>query len=448
MERCDFASATAILRADLVDGAYNNQVEFVESLFDAFVKETETFFDIGLVSKWLNGLAKPSADIARFYSGTRHRRMLAETIEDAILPCLSDSAMVVQNVYALLLRDPTVSASKKDLLCRCYPCKNTADEAAFLTDVLLFGMTRPFVARDIRKPSLPPAGSLSPLLGDFVTDEGIPKPCRHFCGREKELAALREALLHNGKVFLHGIAGIGKSELAKAYAKAHRKEYTNILYFTYTGSLKHDVANLIFADDLPGEDENTRFHKHNRFLRTLREDTLLIIDNFNTTATGDELLDVVLKYRCRVLFTTRSRLTDQCCVPVEEIDDAETLFWLAAQFYANAETNRATVEQIIETVHRHTLAVELAARLLETGILKPRAVLNKLREEKASFDASDQIRISKDGKPKRATYYDHIHTLFALFSLSVPQRGIMTNMTLIPLTGIPAPSVRGVDGLL
>ena len=29
--------------------------------------------------------------------------------------------------------------------------------------------------------------------------------------------------------FLHGIAGIGKSELAKAYAKQHRKEYTNVL---------------------------------------------------------------------------------------------------------------------------------------------------------------------------------------------------------------------------
>lgn len=421
-----------------MDGAYHNQTEFVESLFGTFVNATETFFDIGLVNKWLNGLAKPSAEIARFYQQGEQEKALAETFEDVILPCLSDSAMVTQNVYALLLRDPTVSASKKDLLCRYYPCKNTADEAAFLTDVLLFGMTRPFVARDIRKPSLPPVGSLSPLLGDFVTDEGVPKPCRHFCGREKELAALHEALTENGKVFLHGIPGIGKSELAKAYAKAHRKEYTNILYFTYTGSLKRDVANLIFADDLPGEDEDKRFHKHNRFLRTLREDTLLIIDNFNTTATGDELLDVVLKYRCRVLFTTRSRLTDQCCVPVEEIDDAEMLFRLAAQFYANAEANRATVEQIIETVHRHTLAVELAARLLETGILKPRAVLDKLRTEKASFDASDQIRISKDGKPKRATYYDHIHTLFALFSLSVPQRGIMTNMTLIPLTGIPA----------
>ncbi|MBE7004588.1 MAG: Archaeal ATPase [Ruminococcaceae bacterium] len=422
-----------------MDGSFGNQTDFVEALFGAYLQSgADCCLDMGLVSKWLNGLAKLSPAISTFYSERSSKKELTVTIEDVILPCLSDSAMVAQNVYALLVGDASVSEQKKAELCKRYPCKSAADEAAFLAEVLVFGMVRPFVARDIRKPSLPPAGSLSPLLGDFVTDEGVPKPCRHFCGREKELAVLHEALVENGKVFLHGIPGVGKSEIAKAYAKEYRKEYTNILYFTYTGDLKRDISDLIFADDLPGEDEDERFRKHNRFLRTLREDTLLIVDNFNTTATRDAVLDVVLKYRCRVLFTTRSALPGQCCVLVEEIDDAETLFRLAAKFYADVEANRATVEQIIETVHRHTLAVELAARLLEAGILEPQAVLDKLREEKASFDASDKINISKDGKSRRATYYDHIHTLFALFSLSVPQRSIMTNMTLIPLTGIPA----------
>ena len=438
MERCDFASVTAIIRADLLDGNFKNQTEFAECLFASYVAAKNSFFDIGLVNKWLNGVAKPSSEVAKFYSEGGNAKGLAITIEDVILPCLSDSAMVAQNVHALLVGDASVSESKKAELCRRYPFKSAADEAAFIADVLVFGMARPFVARDIRKPSLPSSGSLSPLLGDFVTDEGVPRPCRHFCGREKELAALHAALIENGKVFLHGIPGVGKSEIAKAYAKEHKKEYTNILYLTYTGDLKRDIADLIFADDLSGEDEDERFRKHNRFLRTLKEDTLLIIDNFNTTSTRDVVLDVVLKYRCRVLFTTRSALPGQCCVLVEEIDGAETLFQLAAKFYADAEANRAIVEQIIETVHRHTLAVELAARLLETGILEPQTILDKLREEKASFDASDKINISKDGKSKRATYYDHIHTLFALFGLPVPQRDVMTNLTLIPLTGVPA----------
>ena len=262
MERCDFASVIAVIRADLLEDSLGNQTDFVEDLFGSYLAETETVFDMGLVSKWLNGLAKPSPAIGSFYQKRSHRKDLEITFLDVILPNLSDSAMVVQNVYALLLGDVSISESKKAELCEKYPCETKEQEAAFLADVLLFGLTRPFVKRDIRKPQLPPAGSLSPVLADYIIDDGLPKPCPYFCGREKELAELHAALIEHDKVFLNGIPGIGKSEIAKAYAKEHRKEYTNILYIPYTGDLKADIVSLIFADDLPEEDMETRFRKH------------------------------------------------------------------------------------------------------------------------------------------------------------------------------------------
>ena len=43
------------------------------------------------------------------------------------------------------------------------------------------------------------------------------------------------------------------------------------------------------------------------------------------------------------------------------------LFQLASAFYSEADTYRTTVEKIIETVHSHTFAVELAAKLLENA---------------------------------------------------------------------------------
>ena len=265
----------------------------------------------------------------------------------------------------------------------------------------------------------------SPALCNYISEEGVPKPCRHFCGRESELKAVHEILLAKGKLFLRGVPGIGKSELAKAYAKAHKKEYANILFITWSGSLKRDIAELSFSDDLPSESDEERFRRHNQFLRTLKPDTLLIIDNFNTTDERDKYLPVVLNYRCRVLITTRSNLPDRDSFLVEEIADGESLFQMCAKLYSDAEENRAVLERIIETVHRHTLAVELAARLLETGMLEPREVLEKLRLEGASFDATDKINVSKDGKRSRATYYDHIHTLFGLFRLADGQREII-----------------------
>ena len=438
MERCDFASITNLIRSDLLDGSFQNQLDFVECLFQGYEEETESYFDMGLVSKWLNGLSKPSPAMAQYYRTHAHAKELAITIEDVILPSLSDSAMTVQNLYALLIGDTTISENKKSELSAFYPCKDHRAEAIFLTELLVFGMNRPFVARDIRKPNLLPSGRLSPVVLDYIIDGGVPSPCRHFCGRETELAALHDALIRHRVIFVQGIPGIGKSELIKAYAKAHKKEYTNILYLIYSGSLKQDIADLMFADDRAEDDENMRFRKHNRFLRTLKEDSLLIIDNFELEPARDELLDVVLKYRCRIVFTTRSIMDGQFCLPVQEISDTEQLFQMVTKLYSGAEKHRREVVQIIEAVHRHTFAVELAARLLETGILKPRAVLKKLCTEKASFDSADKIGVTKDGKRTKATYYDHIHTLYGLFRLSTAKKEIIRNLTLIPLTGIPA----------
>ena len=223
--------------------------------------------------------------------------------------------------------------------------------------------------------------------------------------------------------------------MAKAYAKRYAKEYTNIIYVNYPGDLKQAVIDLDFADDLPDENDDARFKRHNRFLRSLREDTLLIVDNFNVTASQDPFLDVVLKYRCRILFTTRSRYENHISLEVSEIDP-DILLELMGKFFLGTEKNLDEIGQIIELLHGHTFAVELAARLLANGLLKPKALLNKLQKEKASLDAEDKISTTKDGRNRKATYYDHIHSLFALYKLTGSKQEIMRGMTLIPINGI------------
>ena len=78
----------------------------------------------------------------------------------------------------------------------------------------------------------------------------------------------------------------------------------------------------------------------------------------------------------------------------------------------------------------------MSARLLESGIMEPLLLLKKLKEEKAALDATDTIGISKDGKSRKATYYDHIHTLFSLYQLSEAETDIMRNLALAPLSGV------------
>ena len=105
-------------------------------------------------------------------------------------------------------------------------------------------------------------------------------------------------------------------------------------------------------------------------------------------------------------------------------------------FYSHAEKYRPILEQIIQTVHSHTLAVEMSARLLETGIMEPMLLLNKLKAEKVGLDATDTIGITKDGKSQKATYYHHIRTLFSLYHLSDAETEVMRSLSLLPVTGI------------
>ena len=416
-----------------------SQPDFLYELFEDFMDDPanqDFSMDNGLVCRWLTGQAKISPKISAYYSKPSNQKKLAETIHQNLLPLMSDCNMAMQDIYTLFIQDDTISDAKKKDLASLY--KPASSRLLFLAKLISFGMERQFIKRDTKNQKLIAGGALSPIVLDYIMDSEVPKPCRHFIGRDKELEELYTMLEENRHVFLCGIAGIGKSELAKAYAKHYKKHYTNILYVEYTGDLHQDITDMDFIDDPPEISEQKRFQRHNRFLRSLKSDTLLIIDNFNVTATQDIFLSVVLKYRCQILFTTRSNLNEYCTFQLKEINDINTLFQLTSIFYSDADKHRSTVEKIIETVHYHTFAVELAAKLLENGISTPNQLLAKLQEERASLDNEDKIRIIKDGQSSKATYYSHIHTLFSLYALSQKQQDIMCNLCFLPSTGISA----------
>ena len=439
MDRCDFSSIITYLKNQISESNQMSQPEFLYEIFEDFLDSPENkefTLDNGLVCRWMTGQAKISPKISSFYARPSNQEKLAETIHRNILPLMADYSRTLQDIYTLFIHDSSISEAKKAELAPLY--KPVDLRLLFLAKLISFGMERPFIKRDTKNQKLIAGGSLSPMVLDYIMDSEVPRPCRHFVGRENETTELHSLLEDNSKVFLYGIAGIGKSELAKSYAKYYKKHYTNILYFEYAGDLHQSVTDMDFADDLPEDTEEERFRKHNRFLRSLKDDTLIIIDNFNATATQDSFLSVMLKYRCRILFTTRSKFDSYCTLHLKEIKESSSLFQLVSSFYSEAEEHRSLVDEIIETVHRHTFAVELAAKLLENGILSPHQLLEKLQKEKASLENEDKIKAFKDGHSSNATYYYHIHTLFSLYSLSQEQKGIMRNLCFLPSAGISA----------
>lgn len=439
MERCDFYSVIKILMQSVSEGRNLNQTEFMRKLFTYFSEHDENIdfeFDNGQVCRWIKGIVPVSPRIVSFYLKDKHAEHLSVDIEENILPLFYDSNMTAQNLYNLVIREVSISEQKKTELTASYPCEETADIADFICAVLLVAMERKFIKRDEKLLTI--SGMLSPVVSEQIFDGVVPKPCKYFCGRDKELSELHELLNNQSKIFINGIAGIGKSEFVKAYADEYKKSYTNILYFTYNSGLQSMIADMDFADDLLNDDEQIRFKKHNRFLRSLKKDTLIIIDNFNISASKEPLIDVLMKYNCRIVFTTRSRFEIGYTYELSEIKSMDTLIELSSKFYSKVENERDTITSIIETIHRHTLSVEMSARLLQKGLLEPNEILHKLSECHVNPDTSDKISITKDGTNIKATYYSHIQTLFSLFLLDENMQFIIRCMTFIPLDGIRA----------
>ncbi len=435
MERLDFYSVITAIKKYISENKSIDQVDLLYELFGSFASESGYYFDYGSVCKWFNGQNRVTPQIPSFYSKSENFEKLVSDIKNHILPLMFDSATAVNEIYEIVIGDSGISEKKKKKLLEKHPCENDSEEAEFIASALLFAMERNFIKRDSKTKSVPNTKT-SPGISDYIFGCGVPAPCKNFCGRESEIEALHELLCKNGKVFLFGIPGIGKSETAKAYAKHYKKEYTNILYISYSGNLEHDIAEMVFADDSPEDNFEKRFSRHSRFLKTLKSDSLLIIDNFDTTYSDEKLLWTVLKFGCRVLFTTRSRFDNQKCLNLREIENLETLLGLMENYYSDANKHSEALSEIIFSVHSHTLAVELAARLLGNGILEPEELAEKLRKEKASLDSSDKIKIFKDGKSEKETYYIHIHTLFSLYKLSKDETDFMRNLTFIPSSGI------------
>ena len=436
MKICDFCTAAKIILDFVAVSKSISQLDFMYDLFKDFIESDEGLdfdFDNGLVCRWLNGTAKISSRLTSYYSANGNIEAMAIDIEQNILPLLYDKFMAAEELYHLLMNDTTVSANLKSELTENYSYNNDIDLSNFISRVLLFTMSRTFIKHDVKTKELLSTGTLSPIVKDYIYDI-VPKPCRHFCGRETDLENIHELLKENDKIFLTGVAGIGKSELAKMYAEKYKKEYTNILYLRYGGNLKQMIADCDFADDTDNN-ADSRFERHSRFFRSLKEDSIIIIDNFDIVPMIESGFDDIMQYRCKILFTTRCRFSEYAEYELKEMPQND-LIGLVSKFYDKAEKKLDIVEQIIDEVHRHTLSVELAARLLASGILRPKKLLAELKKSKSIYKNEDKINIVKDGKNTKATYYEHIHKLMYIAALDGEGGEILKHLTFISNKGI------------
>ena len=292
---------------------------------------------------------------------------------------------------------------------------------------------------EIENPPIKP----NPTFRLDSTPSVIPKNI--FYGRDKELEQIKQIFDSGERIlFLQGIGGIGKTEIAKQYAKRNKSQYDTVIYATYNNTIVELVSSQVsfkiepmfirkVQDDGTQESDISFFNRKLNLIREItNERTLIIIDNFDVM--DDEHFSDLLNANYKLLITTRcdySRLYTTIKIePIDSIEQLKRIFLTNYDGYVVDEDDPHLVE-LIELVNRHTYTIELIAQHMENSGQTVEEMIEVLKHE-GIVSLNEQVR-SVD---KSNVAYENLLRMFKVFNLSDEDKKVLQYLSLMPLSGV------------
>lgn len=286
-----------------------------------------------------------------------------------------------------------------------------------------------------------------------VTSAGVPyliSNCpalsSQFFGRGKEILAIQQAFKEKSKaVFLHGEGGIGKSTLAVAYACNYENVYDVILFCRYKTSLEDLLTDL--ADEIQNCDGDIT-EKLRLLKRLLDKDILLIVDNFDVEIDQDEYLDEFLRYKAKIIFTTRTNFASVYAGEVRQIEVASLPYDNLVQVFCSASGLNASYVQenqllpLLKFVDYNTYGTELLGLQIASSGCSLNELTNKIAKGLGGLASSEKIRTKKDGKPIKKTLPEVIRILFQIANLNEERKRTLRNLYLLRFLNITHETYR------
>lgn len=409
------------------------QLSLFESMFAHYSDEVITAtraadgYDSGHVSAYVSGRRNIPKPMVAFYFKPANRSKLEDDISSFLSLLGSGQNGLVAVIRRNLLSEYPLDPVREDIANRQYP-DGIGGNAAFLADAVLYAMSRPSLPRD-RSGNL--IGSAIVLKDHFLLLPP-PKPPIAFAGRAADLVDLNDKLDADLKVNLFGPPGIGKSALAAAHVSS--SAYKNILWITYTGDLRRDIAQLERIDKATLNTLGDRYDANMRIISLMASDSLIVIDQYDAS-TCDAVLPLLLGLSCRVLVVSRHPLSDYDCAHVclDAIANIDDCLNIIRHYYKATDAYRNEITDMIQITHHHTTVMILCAKLLQDGAVTPDTLLSALRASAALPDNTDNIPLVKDGLMMTDTYIGHISTLLGLAKLSHDETELLQLLSVIHL---------------
>ena len=270
--------------------------------------------------------------------------------------------------------------------------------------------------------------------------------------------ALKAQEGQKGVVFLSGIGGCGKSELARAYSYEHKDEYEEIFWLTCNKGNNSGLMDMMSAADTLREVKK-------RDTAAFTDKVLIIVDNCDSE--NEELFNDLecSTGKAPILVTTRlSRVGSyEHIISVESDDPGEYAYAVFEKNYCHkprwkekrvieAEEVDA-VKAICKKVQYNTMVVSMIGiRLREDdGGLTIKKCADRI--ERGLGKITGKIKYSKDQQQRNEEMRDILRFLFSdilSYSFSEEQKQVMTVLSLMPAKWVDRdylfPLLKGPEG--
>ena len=294
----------------------------------------------------------------------------------------------------------------------------------------------------------------------------VPWYTENFVGREAELFLLRNKLDEKKPIFITGIGGIGKTEIALKMAH----EFTppkGAYLIRYDNSIDEEnevIRQLILKADFSGYPSYTEDCRHPeqdyaarmQLLREQYQGALLIIDNLDLQKKTVQDVQQEDSYRdlvnsgVNLVFTTRYATDGVDIGPMDSV----VLLELIRKFYTYPADAQGELLELIKTVHGHTQTVVQMAQTMgrSWGRIKPEDFIHSfedrlefrskntsrdlIRKEKLYSGPYPRVNMDRNGEFSSRNIYDHLSDVFRLSGLSELNQTILRYATLLPDEGL------------
>lgn len=279
--------------------------------------------------------------------------------------------------------------------------------------------------------------------------DSVVRPNPFFVGREDELNVVEDKLVKNGLVFLRGIGGIGKSEIARNYYESHRNIYQTMQYWTYAGSLIKLIVNDDMVDihgmrrSYEATDKEYCWEKLRVLKDCLCEKNLIVLDNFNIkiqelSAEEKEVWMFLTKLPCDILVTTQQEQSE-FDFPISGLKNVALLrsfFERNGQKYSKMQSE--CLDNIIKGVGYNTFLVEVIAGYMFNAKKTPEKLQEELLDHGIFGLTKENVDSVKDGINSTNTVMDYVKRMFLLENVSTEQKLLLAKLALSPVTGLSA----------